>query len=215
MVRITDTNGTFCIDKTEVTNRHLNAFIASSSRPTPPSTCSFKTTYGGTARSDDDMPATLVDWCDAWMYCKWAGKRLCGSRNGTAIIDETKANDAKISEWFAACSHSGAQQYPYSGSFATTACNGCQRTSSCNDGGSPLLPVGTLATCEGGYAGIFDMSGNVAEWEDNCDTSDTCPPRGGTAAVGGADLTCAIGNLPNIDKRNQKADRVGIRCCAD
>lgn len=216
MTRITDSAGTFCVDKTEVTNRHLNAFIASSARPTPPSACSFKTTYGGAVRPDDDLPAANVDWCDAWMYCKWAGKRLCGSRDGTPINDTPPANNATVSEWFAACSHSGLKQYPYGGSFVGTACNGCQRTGACGDaGGSPLVAVGSLATCEGGYSGIFDMSGNVSEWEDNCDSSDTCPPRGGTAAVGGADLTCAMGTLPNISKRNQKGDRVGIRCCAD
>jgi len=216
MVRVTDSHGTFCIDSTEVTNKQLNAFILSLTRPTPPAVCSFKATYGGAMRADNNLPAVQVDWCDAWMYCAWAGKRLCGSRNGTVIDDLGPANDPKVSEWFAACSRSGTRQYPYAGALDPDRCNGCQRTSSCSDGGSPVLAVGVLTTCVGGFDGIFDMSGNVAEWEDNCDANNTCPPRGGTANSGGADLACAAsGTLPGISKRDEKGTRFGMRCCAD
>jgi formylglycine-generating enzyme len=216
MVRVTDANGTFCIDATEVTNRQLTAFINSTVRPTPPAKCAFKTSYGGAIRPDDDLPATDVDWCDAWMYCAWAGKRLCGSRNGTVIDEEIKANNAQISEWFAACSLQGTRDYPYPGDFSPSACNTCQNIAACSDGGSPLVPVGSRATCEGGYPGLFDMSGNVNEWEDNCNSSDTCPPRGGNATTGAADSTCAMGtSAPLVNKRNQKGPRTGIRCCAN
>lgn len=215
MVRVTDSFGTFCIDGTEVTNRQMNAFINSTLRPVAPAECSFKTSYGGAIRPDDDLPVTQVDWCDAWMYCAWAGKRLCGSRNGTKIDDFPPANDPKVSEWFAACSLSGTRDFPYPGPSDPNACNGCQRTSSCGDGGgSPMLPVASLATCEGGYPGLFDMLGNVNEWEDNCN-GNQCPPRGGANNNGGADLACAITQLLNIDQRDEKGARTGIRCCAN
>ena len=216
MVRVTDSFGTFCIDATEVTNRHMNAFINSTVRPAAPAECSFKTSYGGALRPDDDLPVVQVDWCDAWMYCAWAGKRLCGSRNGTKIDDYPPANNPKVSEWFAACSLSGTRELPYPGDFNPTACNGCQRTSSCGDGGgSPLLPVGSLATCQGGYDGIFDMNGNVNEWEDNCGDNDQCPPRGGASNNGGVDLACAITQVLAVDQRDEKGPRTGIRCCAN
>lgn len=216
MVRVTDSDGTFCIDSTEVTNRQMNAFINSSVRPNAPAECAFKTSYGGAIRPDDDLPVVQVDWCDAWMYCAWAGKRLCGSRNGTKIDDFPPANNPKVSEWFAACSLSGTRQFPYPGDFNPNACNGCQRTSSCGDaGGSPLLPVGSLATCQGGYDGIFDMNGNVNEWEDNCGAEDTCPPRGGAQNDDGTDLACAITDIPSVDRRDEKGSRTGIRCCAN
>jgi len=216
MVRVTDVHGTFCIDATEVTNKHMNEFLASSARPTAPTACSFKTTYGGAARPNDDKPVALVDWCDAWMYGAWAGKRLCGSRNGTPIDDQAPANDPQVSEWFAACTRDGTRTYPYGSTFDKNACNGCQRTDSCDAGGSPLVDVGSLATCTGGYDAIFDMSGNVNEWEDNCNSGEQCPPRGGNATMGAATLGCAIANTnPIIAQRNEKGDKVGIRCCAN
>jgi formylglycine-generating enzyme required for sulfatase activity len=216
MLRVTDGYGTFCIDTTVVTNKQMNVFLASSARPTAPSACSFKTGYGGNARPDDDKPVALVDWCDAWMYCAWAGKRLCGPRDKTKSITALSAqNDPALDEWYAACSRTGSRAYPYGSAFDQNACNGCQRTSQCSDGGAPLLPVGSLTTCNGGYDGIFDISGNASEWEDNCDPSDVCPPRGGNAAMGGASITCAINAVPSISARNAKGDRYGIRCCAD
>jgi len=215
MVLVADTNGSFCVDATEVSQREFNIFLAApkASLPSAPAACSSKTSFGGTTRPDDDLPVMNVDWCDAWVFCAWAGKRLCGSRNGTAIDDYTPANDPKISEWFAACSRSGARKYPYGASFAPMACNGCARTGSC-DGGAPApAPVGSLAGCEGGYAGIFDMSGNVAEWEDNCG-GDTCPPRGGGRSGALDAPACEILSVPAVSTRLATSDDVGIRCCA-
>ena len=32
------------------------------------------------------------------------------------------------------------------------------------------VPTGTIETCEGGYPGLFDLSGNVWEWTLDCNT---------------------------------------------
>jgi formylglycine-generating enzyme required for sulfatase activity len=213
MVRVVDPHGTFCIDTTETSNRQLNVFIASPERFDAGRECAFKTSYGGAARAENDLPATNVDWCDAWMYCRWAGKRLCGSRNGTKIDDYAPANDERVSEWYAACSRSGDRDYPYGDAFDSQACNSCAKTSSCADASVTHVPVGSSTACAGGYVGIFDMSGSVAEWEDNCDDGDTCPPRGGSYTNGLSGLTCAI--TTGTQMRNQSNDRFGIRCCAD
>ena len=47
------------------------------------------------------------------------------------------------------------------------------------DGGT-LVPVASLPGCQGGYPGVFDMSGNVEEVEDSCDDAGTCYSRGGS-----------------------------------
>jgi formylglycine-generating enzyme required for sulfatase activity len=213
MVRIVDRHGTFCIDATETTNRQLNAFLGSAERFDAGAECAFKTTYGGALRADDDLPAVNVDWCDAWMYCRWAGKRLCGSRNGTRILDFVPANDERVSEWFAACSRSGQRSYPYGDDFDAQTCNACARTGSCATDAAPHAPVASNAGCVGGYDGVFDMSGGAAEWEDNCDDGDICPPRGGSISNGQSGLTCAI--TTGSQRRDQANDRFGIRCCAD
>lgn len=223
MVRITDARGSFCIDTTEVTDTQFNAFLADSSRPTPPALCSYRTSFGGTARAADALPVTDVDWCEAWMFCAWAGKRLCGSRSGTPINDFGPANDGGVSEWFAACSGSGTRTFPYGATSNPSTCNGCDRAGACVDGGAgaPLVAVGSLTKCEGGYPGLFDMGGNVAEWEDNCnvDTSTAaqqqCPPRGGDRTVASADLHCVLQQLPRFQHRGDRSPTNGIRCCAD
>ena len=220
MIRVTDPNGAFCIDSTEVTQTQFNAFLADSARPTPPKECAYRTAYGGATRPTDTFPVVDVDWCEAWMFCAWAGKRLCGSRNGKVIDDYAPANDPKVSEWFVACSHSGSTKYPYGDTADKNACQGCDRTNTCGSA-APLVPVGSLPKCEGGYPGIFDMTGNVGEWEDNCQVkgtapeTDECPPRGRDTTLAASNMTCAITEMPFFKHRQDRNAVTGIRCCAD
>jgi formylglycine-generating enzyme required for sulfatase activity len=85
-----------------------------------------------------------------------------------------------------------------------------------------------LSTCHASadpYSAIFDMSGNVEEWEDSCTTvsgnggADKCNLRGGGAHDSAASLQC---NANWSVKRNiasdttyypTYADAVGFRCC--
>jgi formylglycine-generating enzyme required for sulfatase activity len=74
--------------------------------------------------------------------------------------------------------------------------------------------------CVGGYAGIYDMIGNVYEWVNGCEATDT-----GAAA---ADDACHIvgsayyrdvansycSNMGYLDSRRATRDDVGFRCCA-
>lgn len=212
MVVVADMDGSFCVDSTETSDRQFNAFLAEpkANLPPAPAACSSKLAFGGITRADDDLPVVNVDWCDAWMFCAWAGKRLCGSRNGMLINDFTPANDPKISEWFAACSATGSKKFPYGDTVDPAACNG----------GAALVPVGSLPKCEGGYPGVFDMTGNASEWEDNCDVKATtpamseCPPRGAGAATADA-MTCALTVLPTSRLRQDRTTSTGIRCCSN
>jgi formylglycine-generating enzyme required for sulfatase activity len=65
-------------------------------------------------------------------------------------------------------------------------------------------------------AGVYDLSGNVFEFEDSCtgykDQNDVCPIRGGAFSAFSGQLTC---DAPNCLYRFQALEDVGFRCCSD
>jgi formylglycine-generating enzyme required for sulfatase activity len=80
------------------------------------------------------------------------------------------------------------------------------------------VPVGSMPSCQSsvaGYAGIFDIIGNLWEWEDNCQAkagaSDLCYPRGISFRMGAAAPTCDYYIYQN---RNQSDPETGFRCCS-
>lgn len=209
--------GAYCIDTTEVTNAQYAQFLGADAGalPLPPAACAANATYvpgGGTwppASGRDAYPVVAVDWCDAYVYCTWAGKRLCGAIGGGATPYASYA-DATASGWFAACSRAGALAYPYGATYVATACNG-------QDLGGGLRPVASLATCVGADPSLYDMSGNVYEWEDSCDanagTADHCHVRGGGYLTpGNLNLSCAGGGV-SIARGDDTFLDVGFRCC--
>jgi len=215
--------GAYCIDSTEVTNRDYNAFLAAGVDVSGQSArCGWNDSFlpDGPLPADDahaSLPVVRVDWCDAAAYCAWAGKRLCGKIGG-GTLDVKSARSASASQWYAACSRGGDRAYPYADDYQSGACQA--------DVPAGPAPVGSLQTCEGGYAGVFDMSGNVAEWEDACETSsegsgsggsgtnDTCLVRGGSyAAHDKDDLSCEGNDTLAAATRNARHPDVGFRCC--
>ena len=205
MIAIAKTRGMQCIDATEVTNAHYAAFLASA--PTVGSetgVCankvSFVPAFGWPAIGREAQPVVNVDWCDARAYCAWAGKTLCPG--------DRASPDAMQSAWTAACSRAGERTYPYGDAYAKGACNG-------NDLGLQKAEnAGSLATCEGGYAGLFDMSGNVWEWEDACDDGGPvtgCLVRGGSFRNDPLNVACGAAFLV---ARDAVFDDFGFRCCA-
>jgi formylglycine-generating enzyme required for sulfatase activity len=74
--------------------------------------------------------------------------------------------------------------------------------------------------CQGGFPGLYGMSGNAAEWEDTCSSSayndpstDMCTVRGGS--VSDYDPTQLACSSSNDDKRNAQLPIIGFRCCAE
>jgi formylglycine-generating enzyme required for sulfatase activity len=219
----------FCIDATEVTQGDYDQFVtavAAGASFEKPAVCAWNTTiapfvdlssackpgaYDPATKAN--YPVTCIDWCDAYAYCRWVGKRLCAKIGGGSVPPSTVA-EASFSEWMFACSKDGTQYYPYDIGF---------HSGTCNDLSSGLgvhAPVGSFAGCVGGYAGIFDMSGNAHEWEDNCDVTvstdpkdHTCSVRGGSYADGRDYCKCDAVQLTLT--RNQTDERTGFRCCAD
>ena len=207
----------FCIDSTEVTNgQYARFFDYAENEPSleQPAVCSWNTSFAPNAtgvNEGNDHPVRGVDWCDAYAFCAWAGKRLCGNLTGGAALYDEPANEEE-SQWFAACSANGTKAFPYGDAYDQQTCNGADYGA---DGVGPE-PVGSIATCVGGYPDIYDMAGNVWEWEDSCNASageaDLCRARGG-AFGNGADIhRCDWDDFSPA--RNFNSGPTGIRCCS-
>jgi hypothetical protein len=207
--------GGYCIDATEVTNGQYQEFLSQGSGTTQHGVCSWNTSFAPkctTLNSSTNAPVTCVNYCDAYAFCTWAGKRLCGLIGGGGNTTDLGAlNDATKDQWFNACSRGGLRAYPYGDTYMTV----------CNDAAhaaSKPIDVGTSTGCVGGYDGIFDMSGNAVEWEDACSGSagqaDTCIIRSGAWDDDntGGNLTCASTSNA-LQTRNQADTTTGFRCC--
>ena len=72
--------------------------------------------------------------------------------------------------------------------------------------------VGAQRCCNGGYQGLYDMGGNVLEWEDSCDGSngstDGCLVRGGAYFD---ETSCSFSQSVSRDNPD---NRIGFRCCS-
>jgi hypothetical protein len=215
LVRVTVPGGAYCVDATEVTRSQYAAWLATNPEPAAQLPfCQWNSGFAPKAfwppdAAIDDVPVTDVDWCDAFAYCAAASKHLCGAIGGGAP-NYASYTDATASEWYRACAGPGGQHYPYGDAYDATACNGQDYGV-----GAPVA-VGSLATCEGSLPGLFDLSGNVWEWEASCDgwsgPGDHCRVRGGSYSDGKIPLDCGV---DATSKRAGGGLNTGFRCCAD
>ena len=209
----------FCIDATEVTNAQYAAFLATnppaSLAPSPE--CAYATSFTPSsqwpaAANKASMPVVWVDWCDAYAFCAWSGKHLCGAIGGGSSSKANAANKA-VDEWYVACSMDGANVYPYGGnSYVQGKCNDSA------SGANALRAVASFTGCEGGYSGIFDMNGNAYEWTDACDVavgaSDSCMIRGGSWDFTGTGYGgCNTYFNDYVVKRSDTFNDTSFRCC--
>ena len=207
----------YCIDSTEVTRAQYLAWLNTS----PPTSgqsleCSWNTSFTPSADWPPidklNYPVAYVDWCDAYAYCLAVGKRLCGKIGGGPNA-YTDFNNAAQSQWFAACSSNGVNRYPYGNTFSAITCN------SNETGYLAPLPVGSLPNCQPPppYSGVYDLSGNIAEWEDSCEGSSKsqyCHLRGGAFCPNLNYKQDSCGRVPYGSNRNNRDKHYGFRCCS-
>jgi formylglycine-generating enzyme len=214
--------GGYCIDSTEVTWGDYELWLGAAlvDPPTQTGACSendltMDQRFVPTGTGYQDLPVVGVDWCDAYAYCQGVGKELCGMIGG----EENPFGayrDAESSQWYNACSSGGVHTYPYGDEYESGTCY----TESEFDGSVEItsVPVGVRDQCQSSeldYGGVFDLSGNVEEWENSCDTSLGCRARGGAArysqtteGVGADRCASTIYHGPTT-----RLDYLGFRCC--
>jgi len=221
----------FCIDSTEVTRSQYRAWLDghpstagqiakcgwNDSFVPDPSCMGSPTDPKYVCQENcDNHPQVCIDWCDAYAFCRAMGKRLCGKIGGGSG-SPTRIDQ---SQWVQACSSNFTSIESYQGEFGIPfVCNGKafwpQSTPPIACG---TVPVGSLTTCQSGapgYEGVYDLSGNVAEFEDSCtawnDGQDWCNIRGGSFADNDDRLFCNS----DIWQRREKVDAtIGFRCCS-
>lgn len=223
--------GGYCMDATEVTRSQYDAWANSNpTTSTQPDFCAWNTSFkpdeacmlgasGCNAKLHNgecgDYPRVCVDWCDAYAFCKAVGKRLCGKIGG-GTAPAAEANDAKKNQWYNACSSGGINKYAYADKIQYDACNGMNQQ-------AEVVPVGSMSDCASpvpGYAGIYDLTGNVWEWVDGCEKFstdytaawDTCNAMGITALAGASGSGQCTGYANTT--RGNTDDYLGFRCCS-
>jgi formylglycine-generating enzyme required for sulfatase activity len=168
-------------------------------------------------------PWSSIRYARAQAACAAAGMRLCRTRRTADCSSSTVSED----EWGAACSAGvtcGAerQPYPYGCSYSAATCNGDDP-----DRGAAVA-TGSRAQClssadlDPGTAEpdrAFDLSGNLAEWTEDCRTvlgdgtgRRAYTLRGGSFRNPPESLRCDF--MSTIVAEDFAFDDTGFRCCS-
>lgn len=212
----------FCMDRTEVTRGAYFSWLESEPGVDTQSTaCESNDDYLPTCLTTGgwgldrylENPVGCVDWCDAKAFCEAHEKRLCGAIDGgPSPMDDY--DNAASNEWFAACSGGGENDYVYGDAYQAHECY----ESPVEGWGS--TEVARLAGCtspSSEHTGVYDLGGNVAEWEDSCDAENDiarCRIRGGSFKHNANGIRCDAGSTLSLSRLSTD-DAVGFRCCAN
>ncbi|MBI5535206.1 MAG: hypothetical protein HY898_20940 [Deltaproteobacteria bacterium] len=153
-----------------------------------------------------------VNWCSAYSYCLWAGKRLCG-RIGGGALSVPEVTDPAKAEWFNVCSQGGKTTFGYGDVYNPDVPTPNHLT--VNGSGlwadSPDQCRGTLSP----FDKIQGIGCNVAEWQDACEVKPA-------ATLCSVHIVAPTGmpDEPRCEYHDeamqQRPDpRIGFRCCHD
>lgn len=228
----------FCIDSAEVTNAAYHAFLtaAATTPPKQATRCQWNASFAPLTTAPAcpafdpvgraNYPVVCVNWCDADAYCRSVGKYLCraGSLDGNDPGPVTNPLAPGGSQWVIACSNDDSKRtYPYGTEAMPGVCVDKKYLATT----AGVQPVMSAPGCAGGVAGLYDMSGNVSEWQDNCveaatsadGKGDECDAYGGAQSSDYPDTACTaaavITDTAAHFTRSQIASDNGFRCCAD
>jgi formylglycine-generating enzyme required for sulfatase activity len=198
----------FCIDSTQVTNVQYAQFVHA---VTPQMTqqapgCEWNDTFNPATGlplpgTMDDYPVGSVDFCDAWAYCAWAGKRMCAefTRQSMGLDDPTTG------EVYHACA-GGSRLLPY-------AYGNVYDPNACPTPAGAAVPVKSRPGCASiVYPNLYDLCDDIGFWENMCSglaCRDTNPIGGIPAAQS---HRC---DDSNSDSQMFQYPAIGIRCCSD
>ena len=248
LIAVPAANGqTYCIDQREVVNSEYQTFLGAlkGKAAVQPAECAWNKAlepelYDPTDPNDDGINSgkcsnqtwnadpsfavVCVDFCDAWAYCAWAGKRLCGVAGaaGTAVNVMTaeqaqSTGTSTKSEWYSACSQGGATKFPYGDSYVAGRCVDAEKVKTAGKEQARSTQDTTDSSCHGTKAPFRDvhhLSGNAWEWQNTCaDAGKSCAISGGSRAEAKAEsLGCASLGIAFSGEINPL---LGFRCCAD
>ncbi|MBI5534985.1 MAG: SUMF1/EgtB/PvdO family nonheme iron enzyme [Deltaproteobacteria bacterium] len=238
---VASSNVRYCVDSTEVTQAQYDEFLkhVSWAAGTEDARCGANGSYAPDVHLIDpyepkgcglgcwtpdltpNHPAVCIDWCDAVAYCKWAGKRLCGKIGGGEGA-LAAVNDPSTSQWHYACTNGGATVFPYGPTYVDGACNAFSPDLPDADVIGSAQDVGSFPQCKGTgspYSSIFDMSGSVEEWTDECEWTKTpngeylrCASRGGDYLALPQQVACTS----HAGSGTGMTDAlIGFRCCKE
>ena len=190
----------FLMDKYEVSVGQYAKYLEATSLDAPPDWNIMN------QPQHQKRPVVNIDWADAAMYCKWAGKRL-----------PTEA------EWEKAARGTDGRIYPWGNEPPTRLHANFGKMEWNNH--AALVPVGKLEDGKSPY-GIYDMAGNVWEWvsdwyeQDYYKNSPSQNPTGPSSAqlkvLRGGSWSDNMDNLrsanPYIYEPMSQYHNVGFRC---
>ena len=235
-ITVTSSGRTFCIDNHEATQGEYSQFLKDLSAWDPPSQYP---PCAGLPRKPRELviseqqpfdagcppgvflpemkpnqPVSCVSSCDAYAFCAWAGKRLCGGIDGGPIAPSAEQFGAALSnptihEWGYVCSSDG--KYP--GGAPTT--DQCVATKS--GWKAPDYDATAPNSCvspEAMFAKVYNVTGGMSEW-----LGGTYAKQDG-ATFAALVLSGADGGIRDCGSVALTAfgavdGNLGIRCCAD